>query len=221
MSNSSSPKRSVGKLSLAEESAGDSDDADSCNSVDRVGELLDSYRSYLCRLAAARLHGKLAQRISPSDVVQETMIAAHRDRLQFRGTTQAEFAGWLRAILNHKLLGIMDRHLNGKRDARREVSIDVAAPTDEGEGVYLGALLASSQPSPSAVLSTDEESQIVARLLGQLPPDYREVIRLRNLKGLQFDAVAQRLNRTPKATRMLWLRAIRRLRTAYEREQTS
>jgi RNA polymerase sigma-70 factor (ECF subfamily) len=52
----------------------------------------------------------------------------------------------------------------------------------------------------------------VADLLAQLPPDYREVVLLRNFQGLSFRSIALQLQRSEGAVRMLWLRALGRLR---------
>src|SRR5690606_27094331 len=84
-----------------------------------VGELLESYRAYLRFLAENQLRGRYPHRISPSDIVQETMLAAHRGFADFRGQSQGEFSAWLRKILSHQLLTALDRHLSLKRDARR------------------------------------------------------------------------------------------------------
>lgn len=45
-----------------------------------------------------------------------------------------------------------------------------------------------------------------------LPDDYRTVIMNRNLEDLSHEEVAERMNRTPGAVRMLWLRALAELR---------
>ena len=66
-----------------------------------------------------------------------------------------------------------------------------------------------------------EEAVVLADRLAQLPEDYREVLVLRNLQGLAFEEVAQRIDRSVGATRMLWLRAIEKLRSAYRKEDSS
>jgi RNA polymerase sigma-70 factor (ECF subfamily) len=53
---------------------------------------------------------------------------------------------------------------------------------------------------------------VLADHLAQLPADYREVIILRHLEGLAFEEVARRLDRSAGAVRILWLRALDRLR---------
>jgi RNA polymerase sigma-70 factor (ECF subfamily) len=49
--------------------------------------------------------------------------------------------------------------------------------------------------------------------LAALPPDYREVIVMRHLQGLSFGEIAQGMDRSEGAVRMLWLRAIGQLRS--------
>jgi RNA polymerase sigma-70 factor (ECF subfamily) len=53
---------------------------------------------------------------------------------------------------------------------------------------------------------------LLAEVLDRLPDDYRTVIVLRNLEGLSHEEVAARLGRNVGAVRMLWVRALARLR---------
>ena len=46
--------------------------------------------------------------------------------------------------------------------------------------------------------------------------DYREVIILRNLEGLSHNDVARRMDPGVEAVRMLWVRALARLRQALD-----
>jgi RNA polymerase sigma-70 factor (ECF subfamily) len=57
-----------------------------------------------------------------------------------------------------------------------------------------------------------ENAVRLADHLARMAPEYREVIVLRNLRGLSFNEVAGRMNRSAGAVRMMWLRAIRQLR---------
>ena len=53
---------------------------------------------------------------------------------------------------------------------------------------------------------------MLAEVLARLPDDYREVIVLRNLEGLSHEEVAARMGRGVGAVRMLWVRALARVR---------
>src|SRR4029453_5139982 len=48
-----------------------------------IGELLQYYRNYLMLLATTQIERRLRPRVSPSDIVQETMLRAHRHFGQF------------------------------------------------------------------------------------------------------------------------------------------
>jgi RNA polymerase sigma-70 factor (ECF subfamily) len=189
-------------------------------SAGRLGQLLDSYRNYLDLLARTQIDEKLRARISPSDLVQETMLGACRDFAQFRGENERQLLSWLRQILINRLHVFVQEHiLARKRDVRCEVSIEQvgAALARSTISLSAGGCLADLAPSPSALAIRREQAVILADHLSSMPADHREVIELRNLRGLPFDEVAVRMNRTTGAARMLWLRAIRQLRESMAR----
>jgi RNA polymerase sigma-70 factor (ECF subfamily) len=51
-----------------------------------------------------------------------------------------------------------------------------------------------------------------------MPADYRDVIILRHIEGLPFEEVAARMDRSAGAVRMLWLRALKKMREALDSE---
>jgi RNA polymerase sigma-70 factor (ECF subfamily) len=55
----------------------------------------------------------------------------------------------------------------------------------------------------------------VADLVAQLPDDYRTIVTLKVFVGLETDEIAKRMNRSPQALRLLWMRALRQLRALY------
>jgi RNA polymerase sigma-70 factor, ECF subfamily len=187
-----------------------------------LGSLLEQYRNYLVVLAATQIDKRLQPRVSPSDVVQETMLRAHKNFGQFRGTTEQELLAWLRQILVNNLARFVEQHmLAARRDVRREVSIEKLGVALEQSTIQLAALVPSQGKSPSMAVQQREDAVVLADRLALLPDDYREVLVLRNLQGLQFEEVARRIGRSVGATRMLWLRAIEKLRTVYRKDQPS
>jgi RNA polymerase sigma-70 factor (ECF subfamily) len=179
-----------------------------------IGELLDHYRSYLTLLGSLHFQRRLQARVGPSDIVQEALLRAHRHFGQFRGQTEPELMAWLREILVNSLARYVELHVRAaKRDVRRDMPLD---------GIAGG--VSSAQPgrggeerAPSADLLASEGAGRLAELLAQLPEHYRQVLVLRNIQGLSFEEVAARLERSPGATRMLWLRAIEKLRAVYRK----
>jgi RNA polymerase sigma-70 factor (ECF subfamily) len=184
-----------------------------------IGELLQLYRNYMTVLAATHIERRLQPRMSPSDIVQETMLRAHANFAQFRGATEQELMAWLRQILVNNLAKFVEQHvLAARRDVRREVSIERLGKALEQSTIQLAALLPAHVHTPSRVAEDREEAVLLADRMASLPPDYREVLLLRNLQGLPFEAVAERMKRSVSASRMLWLRAIEKLRASYNQE---
>jgi RNA polymerase sigma-70 factor (ECF subfamily) len=58
------------------------------------GPLLDRFREYLVLLARLQMDARLRARLHPSDIVQQTLLEAHRQREQFRGQGDVELAAW-------------------------------------------------------------------------------------------------------------------------------
>lgn len=181
--------------------------------IDPLGQLLRSYQNYLTILAASQLDRRMRRRVSPSDLVQETLLAAHRDFPQFRGRSEPEFLAWLRQVFLSSLRHSIDEHVRAKkRDIRCEVSIDQTLVRLDRSAECLANQLADPGPSPSATVHRRERALELADQLAQLKPEYRDVIVLRNLQGLKFEEIAERMERKPGTVRMLWLRAMEKLR---------
>lgn len=190
-------------------------------SGDSLGRLLQMYRNYLMVLAGTQIERRLQPRMSPSDIVQETMLRAHANFGQFRGASEPELIGWLRQILVNNLAKFVEQHvLAARRDVRREVSIERLGQALEQSTIQLAALLPAGSRSPSATAQQREEAVLLADRLAMLAPDYREVLMLRNLQGLPFETIAEQMDRSVSATRMLWLRAIEKLRGLYVGDQS-
>src|SRR5262245_49774016 len=71
---------------------------------------LERYRRYLRVIAGPQVNRLLQGKVDASDVVQEALLKAHRDRGQFRGQTEAERLGWLRRILANTLADTRRRY---------------------------------------------------------------------------------------------------------------
>jgi len=177
--------------------------------LESLGHLLQWYANYLNILATTQLDRRLRQRINPSDVVQETMLAAHRDFQAFRGSSQPEMLGWLRKILINTMHRTFATHVHAdKRDIRREVSIDQISRQMDESTCNLASILPGRTASPSEPMRSREQAVDFANQLSQLPSQYRDVIVYRVLQGLTFEEIAARMNRSCGAVRMLWLRAL-------------
>ena len=183
------------------------------------GDLLRRFEPWLRLLARVQLESRFAAKFDASDVVQQTLLEAIKAFPQFRGSTEAELTAWLRQILAHALAHEV-RRFNGtlKRDVSLEVSLDQQLAESSRR---LQAVLAETGPSPSQQAAQRELDVQLADVLASLPDDYRDVIILRHLEGLSHDEIALRLNRSPGAVRMLWVRALARLKSELEQRGLS
>ena len=178
-----------------------------------LGRLLQYYGNYLKLLVTAHLDAKLRARCSPSDIVQESYFEAHRDFEQFQGRSAAEFLAWLRKILVHNMAREVEKHiLSAKRDVRREVRLDGMQAALDQSVARLESVFVDRGPSPSSRADRHEHVVALANHLAELPADYREVLILRHCEGLAFKDIAGQMGRSAGAVRMLWLRAIGRIR---------
>ena len=78
------------------------------------------------------------------------------------------------------------------------------------------AVLEISQTSPSQGAVRTERAVLLASAVERLPDDYRDIIVLRHIQGLEFAQVAQEMNRSPGSVEKLWARALGRLRIELE-----
>jgi RNA polymerase sigma-70 factor (ECF subfamily) len=177
-----------------------------------LGALLQVYRNYLLVLASNQLDRRLRQRMNPSDLVQETMLAAHRDFPDFRGRSEGEFTAWLRKILVHSVGHAVETHLKArKRDIRREAPQCAGNGQSDG-GPSLVDFVSGRDSTPSEIFGRTEAAMQLTQQLAKLKPEYRDVIMYRNLQGLPFDEVAEKMGRKTSSIRMLWLRAIEKFK---------
>jgi RNA polymerase sigma-70 factor (ECF subfamily) len=179
---------------------------------DSLGRLLEQYRQYLHLSARMQLGWRWRDRIQPSDLVQDTFLQASRHFQDFDGHSEREWRGWLRMILRRRLLRQIHKQLlPGVPGVVRELPLEAAAGS---EGTPTGRAVEPVHPgsSPSAPVRRRELADLMAERLARLPAAYRDVLVLRNLEGLPFPEVGRRMGRSPGAVRVLWLRALDKLR---------
>ncbi|QEH35096.1 RNA polymerase sigma factor [Aquisphaera giovannonii] len=183
-----------------------------------VGDL-DGFRDYLRALTWKWIPADLRGRVDPSDLIQETLLRAHRDRDRFRGgeaeaeagaggdagpdARAAARAGWLKQILAARLADRL-RELGRARG----VSLHDLDRSSAGMEHLIPACLST----PSAGLQSEEKALLVARLLARLPREQAEAIVLKHCEGLPVQDVARHMNRSPQAIGGLLRRGLRTLR---------
>lgn len=169
----------------------------------------EQFRHYLKMLARMQLGPEHQAKFDASDLVQQTLLDAHRNLHQFRGSSEAEMAGWLRRLLACNLADAL-RHLGrAKRDASREQSLHEQL---DRSAAHLGSWLAAVQTSPSQHAVRNEELLRLAGAMEQLPEAQRMAVELHHLRGCTLAETAIQLGRSEAAVAGLLRRGFRRLR---------
>jgi RNA polymerase sigma-70 factor (ECF subfamily) len=177
-----------------------------------LGALLQSFQPYLLAIARRGVPGNLRGKYDGADVVQETLLEAHRGFAGFDGSDSDDFRVWLCGILKHNLLDLIRRHRDAsKRSIDRERSLDAGLESGEYSGDAI-----DPRPTPWSLFIARESVSDLREALLRLPADEQAVIVLRNFEFLSFQEVGQRLERSPEAARKLWSRAIARLQHMLE-----
>ena len=175
-----------------------------------LNSLLSRYRNYLTVLVSVPGRGgrRLQARFDASDVVQNTLLDAFRDFPEFKGGREPELLAWLRKILAYNLADLVREHHAEKRDVKRQIEWTESLSHSSQR---LERLLPPNRDQPKQFNSRQEVVVMLADALAKLPDDYRQVIVMRHLEKLSFNQIAEQMNRTPGAVRMLWSRAIANL----------
>lgn len=186
--------------------------------TDRQGGSLqpvEAFRSYLKVLARTRLPVGLGRHLDDSDVVQMTLMEAHRDQAQFRGRTQGEKMAWLRQILARNMADAIKGLRRAKRDIARDASLRDLVDRTAARMEHWWADERGSTPS----LRAHRAEQIVALsdALEALPADQREAVVLRHMHGFDLRNIGEIMERTPSSVASLLHRGLAGLRGQAER----
>ena len=173
-------------------------------------QLLQRHRRRLGRMVAVRFDPRLAARVDPSDVVQETLAeaAAHLDR--YLRERPLPFYPWLRQLAQRRLIDLHRRHV---RAQRRSVTREGGPPgLPDHSALALADRLFGCTSSPSAGLRRQERRDRVRAALAALPEQDREVLVLRILEALPTRETAAVLGISEVAVRSRQVRALDRLK---------
>jgi RNA polymerase sigma-70 factor (ECF subfamily) len=168
---------------------------------------LENYRHCLELLARLQVDARLRGLIDASDLVQQTLLKAHQNWDQLRGTTEAQRAAWLRAILSNVIADALRRCLRRKEDRRRSLELSLADSSSR-----LEAWLAVDSTTPSGQMMHHEQLLATAAALARLPQDQRIAVELHHLHDLTIPEISREMNRTPAAVAGLLRRGLKSLR---------
>ncbi len=146
--------------------------------------------------------------LSEDDVMQQTYADAAMGLASFESRGDGALRGWLAALARHNLLDAIKWLEAEKRGGRARRRLETP---DDQSYVALWEHLAATSATPSRHAARGEARGVLATALENLPPLYRRVIELYDLRGSPAAEVAAELSRSTGAVFMLRSRAHERL----------
>ena len=137
-----------------------------------------------------------------ADMTQEAFIKAYNSLQSFRG--DSKFSVWLYRIVSNVCLDFL-------RSKNRRPTVSLSVEDDDGEDAQLD--VADESQSPELLLDRKLTRDSVRRGLDSLPPDYRQILLLREIQGLSYDEIAQALSLEVGTVKSRIFRARKRLCT--------
>lgn len=135
-----------------------------------------------------------------ADMTQEAFIKAYNSLQSFRG--DSKFSVWLYRIVSNVCLDFL-------RSKNRRPTVSLSVEDDDGEDAQLD--VADESQSPELLLDRKLTRDSVRRGLDSLPPDYRQILLLREIQGLSYDEIAQALGLEVGTVKSRIFRARKRL----------
>jgi RNA polymerase sigma-70 factor (ECF subfamily) len=173
--------------------------------------LLQRHRHKLGRMIELRMDSRLAARIDPSDVVQETLAEADRRLDRYLRERPVPFYPWLRQLAWERLLEQHRRHLWARRRSVLRENADFFRLSAESAAKLADRLLHPGHGASSHFRQNELHRQVRSALENLADAD-REILVLRYLEQMSAREVAAVLDISEAAAKKRVLRALKRLR---------
>lgn len=171
---------------------------------DALGRLTLKYQDRIYN-ALYRLVG---DREDALDLAQETFLKAFQSLRRFKG--ESKFSTWLWTIA----LNLRTSKWRRRRTERKADGISVgAAPDDDGRA----ALDPPVADDPAQTIQSEEMNAAVQRAIQALPIDYRKVIVMRDIEGLDYEEISKMLKIPDGTVKSRLHRARMELKTRLEK----
>ena len=163
--------------------------------------LIERNLAWMQQHVRQRLGADLRRAGDTQDFVQEAMVHVLEYGPRFVVESEEQFRGLLARIVENALRG-QHRHLHQQMR-------DIARERGEARDTVLSLDPAQREVTrPSQIADRNEQTAWVRLALEFLPPQDREVLLLREMEGLEFAAIGERIGCTHAAARMRFQRAL-------------
>lgn len=177
-------------------------------------ELFDLYSDQLLRIIRFRMDRRMAARIDPEDVLQETFLAGQKRTHNLIESPTDSFLVWIRMILRQTMVDLFRHHLGAQRRSANRERRDERKIYHSDESFSMATLLVAKTKSPSSVFSRKEMVSRVENCLDKLGESDREIIALRHYEELGNKEIAEILEISEKNASIRYVRALARLKVA-------
>ncbi len=179
-----------------------------------LGGLLNQFSDLLRARARESFDPRLRGRIGESDLVQMTLMTAADGFPAFRGETEAELIGWLKAILAQHMAATARWHLRTQKRAAGNEVLFQGLPTANSSNGFGGesALGPASGPTPSRFVMQQELRDRIRSAIAELPWEQQEAVRLKFIDEWPLAEIAEFLGKTERAVAGLVARGMKRLK---------
>ncbi len=179
--------------------------------TEALGSALRTCEQSLRLMAEDRVPDQIKAKVAPSDLVQDTFLAAHGNFAAFRGTTGQELIAWIKKIMQNRIAEIVRSYTSHKRAVHREIQIDRV-----GAAAVPPEALVSRSMTPESWLILCEEIEALDRALEKLSPRERAVLDLIHRDELDYGRAGAVLGLSYDQTRREWYRILKRLRDSIQ-----
>ena len=152
-------------------------------------KLFDRHRDRLRFYIDVRLGKKLRQQVEASDIVQETLLQAHRSFDSFDNSEQSSFLAWLYRIADNRMRDLSG-HLNAQK---RSPGVPVLRGTEVSKEIQ------AQQRGPATEAAWDEEKARLLEALDEIESSDKELLLLYFLSEMSYQQIADQLS-IPKTT---------------------
>jgi len=183
-----------------------------------VNELLARYIPRMRRVLNIKIPRSLRSRIDPEDVLQETLIVATRRLNELEIRTPSSILQWMAKIGDYQIKNRLEYLRAEKRDTGRERHLR-GGDEDSSDSSASGVVVPFLGPSPSQFVARQElEQKIDEHIQALEPPEYREVLLMRDYYEADWETIRAELGRrNVSAVQDLYHRAHKRLRERLEK----
>lgn len=162
----------------------------------QLGALLEYFQPQLKKFAEKSVGPSLSRRMSPSDLVQDTLLSATSQFQSFRGQSELELQSWLMELMKSRLTDGLRRH---KFAARRTIDREVACT---------GSAIDDARPTPAQVVASRDDTNSLLDAIQMLSPEAQKIVRMRYLENQGFESIAQTMGMSLTAVWRQWASAL-------------